>query len=760
MQTPPSIEMGLKRVPSLQTGTIEFLPTTANSSSRIALLIHGWIGRPKGWETMIKNLQNESNPSYTEIWTFGYNSSLSINDNASKLEQELSQKLPNTVKVDIIAHSMGGLVSRSMIEQFGGAKYVNKLITLGTPHTGTYAAFLRAFVGGIIAMEGGLYDYITYDYNTQGFKDLESNSNFIKDMKKLTQPTISYFAIASTNNPKLWVFSYLLPGDDDGLVQVESALGVPGLQSTSTINIPVAIAHSAMTSNSSVYQQVLTYLRTSQIPVLTTSAVTNITQTSATSGGNITSDGGLTVTSRGVCWSTGSTPTIYDSKTNYGTGTGSFTSNITGLTANTTYYVRAYATNSAGTGYGNTVSFKTTSTSTGQLPVVTTSAITSITQTTATSGGNIISDGGLTVTSKGVCWNTGSTPTINDSKTNNGTGTGSFTSSITGLLANTTYYVRAYATNSAGTGYGNAISLSTNISGQDYWQKISDLAANTMIINSSNHIFVGTYDKGIYRSTNNGISWIQTNSGLTNFVISSFAISPEGYILCATLGGGIFRSTNNGDSWSSINSPRSYLTRIKYNAQGLFVCDGHWCGGIYRSTDNGISWIDLNIPAGCTNDFVVNNSGHLIVGTGTNGIYKTTNMGLSWTNVSGGNVNLMCINSQGIIFAATTTGLLRTTNNCVTWINVNNNLPTNAVAVNSIDRVFMSTYNNSLSGASISTDNGNTWVQINSGIPGTGISGGQFNFDNSGYIWASFGSSIESAGAIWRSTKSTTSTFK
>ena len=96
-----------------------------------------------------------------------------------------------------------------------------------------------------------------------------------------------------------------------------------------------------------------------QVPVLTTNTLSNITQTTASCGGNITSDGGATVTVRGVCWSTNQTPTIADIKTSDGTGAGSFTSNITGLTASTTYYVRAYATNSAGTGYGSAMPFTT-----------------------------------------------------------------------------------------------------------------------------------------------------------------------------------------------------------------------------------------------------------------------------------------------------------------------------------------------------------------------------------------------------------------
>jgi hypothetical protein len=94
-------------------------------------------------------------------------------------------------------------------------------------------------------------------------------------------------------------------------------------------------------------------------PTVTTTNVSDITQTSTGSGGNVTNNGGNEVTSRGVCWSTTPNPTTSLSKTSDGKGNGSFTSRITGLTANTNYYVRAYATNGVGTGYGNEIRFTT-----------------------------------------------------------------------------------------------------------------------------------------------------------------------------------------------------------------------------------------------------------------------------------------------------------------------------------------------------------------------------------------------------------------
>ena len=96
-------------------------------------------------------------------------------------------------------------------------------------------------------------------------------------------------------------------------------------------------------------------------PVITTVAVTDSTTTGAVSGGNITSDGGKAITARGVCWSTKANPsTIYpDSITTDGTGTGVFASTITGLIPNKSFHVRAYATNSEGTSYGQDISFRT-----------------------------------------------------------------------------------------------------------------------------------------------------------------------------------------------------------------------------------------------------------------------------------------------------------------------------------------------------------------------------------------------------------------
>ncbi len=197
------------------------------------------------------------------------------------------------------------------------------------------------------------------------------------------------------------------------------------------------------------------------VPTVTTStSAASITGVSASVTGAITATGGENASARGICYNTTGTPTTADTcvgDTGYQAyGVGSFTKSLTGLLPNTAYHCRAYATNSAGTGYGAEVDFTT-----DDVPTVTTTVISAIAGTTATGGGNVTDEGGDAVTARGVCWNTGGNPTTADSKTTDGAGAGVFVSSLTSLLPNVLYYVRAYATNSVGTAYGAAVTFTT-----------------------------------------------------------------------------------------------------------------------------------------------------------------------------------------------------------------------------------------------------------------------------------------------------------
>ncbi|HMO03676.1 MAG TPA: choice-of-anchor D domain-containing protein [Kiritimatiellia bacterium] len=280
--------------------------------------------------------------------------------------------------------------------------------------------------------------------------------------------------------------------------------------------------------------------------------------TTATVGGNVTADGFAPVTNRGVVYKTTAGVTITDNKTQSGSGTGSYTANLTGLSVNTRYYFRAYAQNVAGTALGSELEFWTwanvpsaptvgsptistlnvtvnengnptstlfsiqttnnnlfvqtngtlgatehwrtdsawgtisvtglgsgsnfgfrvraqngqgtitawsalgNATTLANTPTVTTTTANPTNAFTATSGGNVTADGGAFVTNRGVVWAVSpSTPTVPGTQSTNGTGTGSFTSTITNLVAGQTYNYRAFAQNSAGTAYGATLSLTT-----------------------------------------------------------------------------------------------------------------------------------------------------------------------------------------------------------------------------------------------------------------------------------------------------------
>lgn len=191
---------------------------------------------------------------------------------------------------------------------------------------------------------------------------------------------------------------------------------------------------------------------------VSTKEISDISGTSAKSGGTITSDGGTAITARGVVWSTSNNPVVeYDLKTIDGADIGYYESAIDGLNPGTTYYLRAYATNINGTAYGEEHSFTTSVIP----PTISTSVPKEITNSSAVVGGNVIATGGADVSECGIVWSKNNTPTTSDNKITAASGLGEFYLELSDLEKGTTYYVRAYATNSAGTSYGNVESFTT-----------------------------------------------------------------------------------------------------------------------------------------------------------------------------------------------------------------------------------------------------------------------------------------------------------
>jgi hypothetical protein len=265
--------------------------------------------------------------------------------------------------------------------------------------------------------------------------------------------------------------------------------------------------------------------------LISTAFPSNLGSTTVISGGIIATDGGLSVTQRGVCWSTSSGPTTAGSKlVDSSTGIGSYGSSITGLTSGTTYYLRAYAITSSGTSYGEEVTFKTTS-----LATLTTTAGAVVDMNSATSGGNITNNGGATVTSRGICWSMSPNPTLADSKTTDGSGSGIFTSTLTSLQIGGTYHIRAYAVNSVGTSYGNDVTYVVDSSegAVIMTELVTQIMATSAVCGGI------VFNDGGFAITSRGVCWNTSSnpttansktvdgSGLGTFVSNMTGLSPN-----------------------------------------------------------------------------------------------------------------------------------------------------------------------------------------------------------------------------------------
>jgi uncharacterized protein (TIGR02145 family) len=335
-----------------------------------------------------------------------------------------------------------------------------------------------------------------------------------------------------------------------------------------------------------------------KLPTVTTQAITDITSSNAVSGGNVTSDGNSEVTLRGVVWHTSENPTVGSNLgiTSNGTGTGAFISNITGLSPNTTYYVRAYAINSIGTSYGQQLSFTTSI----ALATVTTNIVANITQTSATAGGNVTSTGGAPGVSRGVVYSTSPNPTLSNSNVGAGSGgIGTFSANITGLTPSITYYVRAYAINDAGVAYGEERSFFTavvyDIDGNGYY---------TVIIGNqewfAENLRVTKYHNG------NAIPTGHTDAQWYALTTGAYAVYPHGSIDGLNSEAEVVAAYGRLYNWHTVNDSRGLCPtgwRVPTNNDWTYL-ERFICNELGNSNCNttfpldGTTWAELGINEG------------------------------------------------------------------------------------------------------------------------------------------------------------------
>jgi uncharacterized protein (TIGR02145 family) len=422
-------------------------------------------------------------------------------------------------------------------------------------------------------------------------------------------------------------------------------------------------------------------------PTLTTTAASSITKYGASSGGTITSNGGSTITASGICWSTTATPTISNSKTTDGTTSGTFTSSITGLTAGTTYYVRAYATNAIGTGYGAAQSFTTLSSSSNNPVLASTTSATSITANSAILGGNVTDEGATEVSLRGLVY--GTTTGASTFSVTLGSGAGTFTSSLTGLTQGTTYFVRSFATNVQGTSYGAETSFTTQTT-----PTVSVTATPTSITTTS-AISGGTISAtGGATITISGLVW-DANA------------NPEITLTTKTTDGstsGTFTSSITGLSQGTTYYVRAYATNSIGTGYGP-----------------DITFTTITTPTISTTATVTSITGTTATGGGTissDGGATVTSRGLVWGTTSGATTFSVTSGTGSGTYTASLTGLSIATNYFVRPFAINSagtvygpevqfttlNIPT----ISSTTEPSSITGSSAISGGTITADGGST----------------------------------------------------
>jgi hypothetical protein len=351
--------------------------------------------------------------------------------------------IPITGTFSAINWGNGSHFIKSEIDVSGGTNYAlsGTMELLSVPY-----ALYAATAGN--SQSGTLSTVQTNAITEISFELAKLNGDLINNGNQLI--IAKGFCIGTTTNPGLGTAT-VVPGNTLGVFDRTATALSP--------NTTYYVRAFATSTAGTAYGQEVSFTTLAlTTPTISTGTVAAVSSTSATATGRVTATGGSPISDTGFCWATTPYPTVADSSLTLGAGSVDFISTISNLSANTSYYLRAYATNAQGTSYGNQISFTS---NTIALPALTTSAITSISYTGVTSGGDVTSDGGYMITQRGVCFSTQSYPTINDNVLTIGTGIGSYSTNVTGLQPNVIYYLRAFATNQGGTAYGNQVSFTT-----------------------------------------------------------------------------------------------------------------------------------------------------------------------------------------------------------------------------------------------------------------------------------------------------------
>lgn len=370
---------------------------------------------------------------------------------------------------------------------------------------------------------------------------------------------------------------------------------------------------------------------------------------------------------------------------------------------------------------------------TSPTPEVSTAPITSIIDTSAIGGGYVTSAGTSAMLAVGICWDTLPAPTTLRRITNDGAGTGNYTSTLRGLKPNKKYYVRAYATNYNGTSYGNEISFTT----QSSWTRVN---LNAFGINgvhcfagSGASLFIGT-NKGVIFSADTGVTW--TSAGLTTKNIF-FMTLYGGSLYTQVDGEGIYRSANNGVSWTNVfNSPSVYVNDFTTSGTKIYAAASN---GLLQSQSGTVwSYVTSNTLPSLITQVAANGSVVYAASGSPTKLYKSSDDGSSWSLTSfpanAPDITEILINGS-TVFVGTTSDAYRSTDNGATW-STYADLDHDIYSISAKGSRLFETAISGNGTMKFSNDNGNSWAtESRSGMPAAAnlLTG----FVNDNYIYIS-----------------------
>ena len=268
---------------------------------------------------------------------------------------------------------------------------------------------------------------------------------------------------------------------------------------------------------------------------------------------------------------------------------------------------------------------------------------------------------------------------------------------------------------------GTAIAVAPVAEPQVVWQQTnmpSQSPVQAILALSSTHVFSATYGSAILQSTDNGMSWTQSCSGISPTEdILCLVVTVDSFLFAGSGGIGIYRSNDLGKTWSKMSNPTGIVWDLFPCSSGQLVA-GIFYAGVGRTTDNGDTWttstsgLDDRVLA-----VAMTSGGHLLAGTNS-GLFRSTDDGSSWVRDAGiprWFVHAIKITSNGYVFAGCGRGVYRSTDEGNTWTSTNlpSDLPAFCEAVNSNDRLYVGTLGG---GVFLSTDYGNTWIPLEDGL--------------------------------------------